>query len=72
MWVGLYRGVEQLVARQSHKLEVVGSSPTLPQLFVIIGISTVGVIGMSVKSPTIHLLTPKYYKDIRLLEFRMT
>ena len=29
--VAQYRGVEQLVARKSHKLEVVGSSPTLPQ-----------------------------------------
>ena len=28
----LYRGVEQLVARLSHKQEVVGSSPALPQL----------------------------------------
>ena len=26
--INKYRGVEQLVARKSHKLEVVGSSPT--------------------------------------------
>ena len=35
--VAQYRGVEQLVARKSHKLEVVGSSPTHRNDFLFIG-----------------------------------